>query len=234
MALEYACTRLIEAEDLKCCEASQVDPALLDEALDTASDFVVFVTGRDYGRCQRTFRVCGPCNCGHDPCDCCAPRGLTLPGFRPHVVEVRINDEPVDPLTYVAILNHYGAMILERFRSDGKVIDWPACDVEVDLISGWEVNSMVRHAAAEIACDVIANDAGRETYMPDGVIAANAYNVQMETRRFGDPSINAGEFDGLPWLRRLLGTIQPESAIDVWSPEVDSGTQWNQKVTTAP
>ena len=163
MALQHACTTLITADDLTCCVG--VPDVVVADVIDTASDMLYLLAPHlAPGRCTAVVRPCGyECYvCGQYICGHCDPPGVNLPGIRPSIDQVLVDGAAVPSGTYTMLDTK-----LVRFLPSGEYDHWPPSQLlslpstevgtfEVTYTHGLEVDVVIRHATAEIACDLLA------------------------------------------------------------------------------
>lgn len=235
MALMEACELLVDVEDLGCdCDLPE-DEFLIERVLEAASDFLSILAGTRLGRCTDLYRPCRDVHCTTSLCACCKLNGIHLPGLMPTVTEILIDGAVVDPATYTVVINPASKFVLVRFNADGNTIYWPRCQkvylpstaedtFEIAVESGYARNQLMTLAAAEIACDIFAFMAGQDHMLPQGVVAAAAYGMQMDFRRFSDPTNQATmDLAGLVWTSRFLQSIPESRGTEILSPELDDG-----------
>lgn len=203
MVLHYACAQVITDDDLSGCDCTldKISPALSDAEvtliLEAACDALANITGLPIGRCETVYRPCQD-YCHYFGCPCgCGPSGIPLPGILPVVKQVKISGVVVNPNTYTVIRGH-GQPSLERFTLAGLPDVWPTQQnvavpdtfpdtFAVTVESGFYPDTIMREAAAEIACDILSTLAHlRET--ADGVQTASVYGVTQSYTRFGSPT----------------------------------------------
>lgn len=140
------------------CDCSVEDEDLLQSALDTATDVLYELSGRQFsGECELSIRPCA--RCGPRPCRGCGSSlsQVKLPGDYPtEVLEVLVDGEVVDP---------------DEYRLDGRWLvalgqrRWPTTQrlelatterytFEVTYLQGQDPPALGRQAALELACEL--------------------------------------------------------------------------------
>lgn len=116
-------------------------------------------SGRRYGVCTSTVRICPPfCNC--DPCRCGPGSALTLSTL-PVVAINQITDvctnTVIDPDRY-AIVGDHGVGLIDNTCS------WlvgVACELEIEFEVGWEPDIEATEAMSELACEYVKHCLGQ-------------------------------------------------------------------------
>lgn len=228
MATQHACAALITPEDLTCCTG--VPDAVVTDAIDSASDMVYLLAPwLGIGRCSAVVRPCSSACyvCGEYMCDHCSPPGVRLPGIRPVVTGVLVDGQAVPSGTYAMIDAR-----LVRFFPDGRWDHWPPYQnlalpssepntFEVTYTHGLEVDMVIRHAVAEVACDLLAPWRGDRARLPRGATNANMNGVSVN---INPDEINSTTF---PWLSRFMTTyrVTVQGPPAIWSPELQGDWQ---------
>ncbi len=233
MSVQFACARLIEPDELTCCQ--NLPANITEAAVDAASDQIhLLAPSLAIGRCTETVRPCSDnwCGCGDMACACCWLPGIALDGWNPQVISVFVDGAEVPSGSYATI---NGSLV--RFEGDGTPVYWPGCQTltlpymsvgtfQITYRHGIEVDLIVRNALAEIACDLLAPYKTGRAQLPRGTTDAtmNSVSVRLDPQNV-DPAL-------FPWLTRFLTTWgitpgRPEAS--VWSPEM---MDWTMNVVT--
>jgi hypothetical protein len=114
------------------CDDYAFDVALLEDALQIASDVLFNLTGRQWaGECQQTIRPCGyrqPGSCGclsSRTCSCRRLSELDLPGTVISVDEVKIDGAVVAPARYR--VDDYVHLVYLPESDSAERQGWPCC-----------------------------------------------------------------------------------------------------------
>jgi len=239
VTLQSACEVALAPEDLQICQCEIT--TLADEAWEslseTASDILADVTGLPIGQCVHSWRPCMD-RCVGSPCGCCELRGVTMPGWNPRLVEVRVDGEVV-PTTEYAILRKGTELSLERFYSNGRARPWPGCQslllpdtaegtFAVKVLSGVPIDWQVRAAAAEIACDLLKRWTDD---LPDGITSMTVYGMTVDFRRYGEATGDtAVQQAGFEQVAKLMNRYPVNRQVTVIAPELMRGWSYYERL----
>ena len=114
------------------CDDYAFDTALLEDALQMASDVLFGFTGRQWpGQCSATIRPCGHrtdewCGClRSDTCSCSRLSELQLPGTVVTVDEVKIDGDVLDAARYR--VDDYRYLVFLPESNTAELQGWPCC-----------------------------------------------------------------------------------------------------------
>lgn len=108
------------------CNGYELDPVLLEDALQAASDVLWNLTGRRWsGECSEVVRPCRRECGGRDGCGCGGLSEFRLPGYPvTSIDQVKVDGALVDPAEYR--LDNRRVLVGLR-RADGTLRVWPSC-----------------------------------------------------------------------------------------------------------
>jgi hypothetical protein len=258
--LYTACERIISEADLGDCnlntfaggldhtdppgdELSEYD-TWVGDLLDASCDALANISGYPVGRCSKVYRPCRD-RCHFNGCACgCALDGIRLPGLNPQVTAVKVDGATLVAGTdYTVIRTHGGFQYLERVGTNGSYRSWPTwqqirlADSEVDtfavtIAAGTYADPIARLAAAEIANDILKVLASEREAAPDGVIAAQAYGLFLDWRRFSSPTeAETMRLAGLSSVQRFIGSRGGPHPVAISSPGLEHGWTLYEIVT---
>lgn len=226
------------ANVLLCCEIAQqqgmdeTDVRLLDAIAD-ASLLLYYWTGRTYGTCSATLRLCRSCDCVSGAC-CCSVNRLDL-GLWPVTSLDRVRIDGVDqPLANFHIDEfHY------LVRS-GPQDPWPYCSnlwaetggaydtaddgyvFEVDVTYGIEVPGMLERAARLLACELLNDACAGQCKLPERVTSVSRRGLSVEVASTQD--LLDRKMTGIYAIDLAIQTLNPnrmQSPSFVWTPQLE-------------
>lgn len=232
MTLNYACERFASsaeffASDLSCAYTSPTDDALAAAVLDVASDMLYMATGgRVHGRCTATVRPmrCAPCGVRRHWWDYANPdRGIELRSPVLSVNTVTIDDDVIDPTTYVLI---DGVRLLRKSGS------WPNSN-DLDLDDGetgtWSINYtfgrepdwITKQATIALAVNLALDASGLVNSLPAGAKSVNLQGVSISLEERSEALRNST----IAQLNQFFSVYAPDGRYvnTVWSPDLYDG-----------
>lgn len=237
----------------ECCGVADPDVLRLEQAAHAATELLYVLSGSRYsGQCEQTVRPCGEDLCAgpwnrpwsNSPrhgCGCSAIDRIPLAGNPSEIVEVLIDGEVVDPVTYE--LND--RMWLDRVNDPSdpdENLYWPSCEnkrlpiteegtfaVTYRYGSPPPVAGML--AAQELACAVygtcsaiVSGEGEADCALPAGVTQVVRQGITISLQGFAAWGQTDGSWQtGLPLVDAFLNGMNPSNSrgkAQVWSPDL--------------
>lgn len=224
MALILACEQFLDPDEIV-CDCDLPDNVTRDDVADAASDLLVRLSGGFFrGRCESTVRpVFDRCYDCRDYCD--GLDRIPLKGPNPEVSVVKIDGATLDASEY-RILNH---QYLVRTSSDGRPPDrWPRVNklylasteektFEVTYEHGPDVSDLVvRRAALEAACDIIAGMAAQRGPIDENVTQATLDGLTVSRTLQFEERAALVEKQGFSWISRFIRLYGAGNSAEIW------------------
>lgn len=212
-----ACEQFATIEDFNDfpCDCSDTPEEIIEEALDLASDTLVFETNqRFFGRCTQVVLPCrDACPDVWCWCGCERTGGIEIPGTNPTIEAVAVDGVTLDPVDYEFVrgfphdrLYRVGASWPHNANRGGPVL-------AVTVEHGHHVNQWARDAALEVACYLVKRSNNKQ---PKGLDPrarrATVDGVGME--------LSEEDKIGMPAVSRFL-SLYPAPTSAIWSPELE-------------
>jgi hypothetical protein len=222
---------------LACCEIAQQlgltdDDVRLIDAIEDASLLLYYWTGRTYGTCTTTLRLCRGCTCTEMVC-CCGVNSIDL-GVWPVVSldAIRMNGEEQDVADFHIDEWHY------LVRS-GVQDPWPTCSnlwaeaggeyddeangyvFEVDLTYGVAVPHILERAARTLACELLNDACAGQCKLPERVTSISRRGMSVEVASSQD--LLGDKLTGIYVVDLAISTLNPsklQSPSFVWTPQL--------------
>lgn len=224
------------------CASYDFDPAIMDAAMQMASDVLYLLTRRRWpGECSDTVRPPSMCGCGggYDRCACGGVSEYMLPGYPVIGVDQVIVDGVIIPPERYRVDNAMMLVYLPDLDAPGEPIsgwpryqraDWPTTEQgtwQVSYTYGGAPPAIGRTAAALLGCEYALGMTGDDRCsLPSGTIQATRQNLTIAVL---DPSTVFPEArTGLPlvdlWLESLRYDDEHRPA-SVWVPGRSKGAR---------
>ncbi len=225
------------ADVLACCNAAvdagmtESDPRILDAIAD-ASLLLYYWTGRTYGLCTTTLRLCRSCSCA-SVC-CCGVDSIDL-GLWPVVNLTAVRFDGVDQDVADFHIDEFHYLV----RS-GEQEAWPTCTnmwaasggafdteedghvFEVEFQYGIEAPSILERAARTLACELLSSACGvGECKLPERVTSISRRGMSVEVASSQD--LLQDGLTGIYSVDLAIKTLNPtklQSPSFVWSPHL--------------
>lgn len=225
---------------LTCCKAAtdagmdENDPHVLDAIAD-ASLLLYYWTGRTYGTCTTTLRLCRSCNCS-GTCGC-GVNSIDL-GLWPVV--------GLQSVRYDGVLQDLADFHIDEFHylvRSGPQDPWPTCTnmwaetggpydsedpeyghvFEVTFDYGIDIPSILERAARALACELLSSACGAEQAckLPERVTSVARRGLTMEVASSND--LLRDGMTGIYVVDLAVKTLNPsklQSPSFIWSPDL--------------
>lgn len=211
------------------CPTDDLDPALVDVAVEAATELLWALSGRRLGVCTYTESLWPPCAgaCGmpyKDPTGAWRNRGgahnccRLLLAHRPivSVSAVVVEGVPLDAAAY-----RFDASYLRRWCACWPCGD-PCCDapVLVEYTAGWPLPATTDIAVGEVACEYLAALSGGVCRLPSRITSMTRQGISIELAPVDAASARLGLPIADAWLAAVNGRSSPEVASRVYSPDL--------------
>lgn len=232
---------------LLCCNIAQelgmteTDPRLLDAIAD-ASLMLYYWTGRQFGTCTSTLRVCRTCDCQMLAC-CCGVNSIDL-GLWPILSLDRVRMDGEDQPLEDFHIDEWHYLV----RS-GPQVAWPVCSnlwaetggpyddaahkyvFEVDVTYGIEVPAILERATRMLACELLNDACAGQCKLPERVTSVSRRGLSIEVASSQD--LLQDKMTGIYAVDLAIATLNPgkmQSPSFVWTPQLERNR--NRRVYT--
>lgn len=223
---------------LACCEIAQQlgmtdDDVRLLDAIADASLLLYYWTGRQFGTCTTTLRVCRGCRCAYGTPCCCEVDSIDL-GLWPitSIDAIRMDGEEQDPDDFHIDEFH----LLVRSTSQAP---WPVCSnlwaesggaydtdpyrpsFEVTVTHGVEVPHVLERAARTLTCELINDACAGQCKLPERVTSISRRGMSVEVASSQD--LLGDKLTGIYVVDLAISTLNPtkmQSPSFVWTPQL--------------
>lgn len=223
---------------LACCEIAQQlgmteDDVRLLDAIADASLMLYYWTGRQFGTCTTTLRICRGCNCADGRVCCCGVNDIDL-GLWPvtSIESIRIDgvEQDVDDFH----IDEFHLLV----RS-GEQTPWPVCSnqwaesggaydteadgyvFEVTVVHGVEVPHVLERAARTLTCELLNDACAGQCKLPERVTSISRRGMSVEVASSQD--LLGDKLTGIYVVDLAISTLNPmkmQSPSFVWTPQL--------------
>lgn len=223
---------------LACCEIAQqlgmdeTDVRLLDAIAD-ASLMLYYWTGRQFGTCQTTLRICRGCNCMEGALCCCGVDSIDL-GLFPVTSIDAIRMDGVDQDVDDFHIDEFHLLVRSTPQTPWPVCGngWAAPDSEYDseaygfvfevtVTHGVEVPHLLERAARILTCELLNDSCAGQCKLPERVTSISRRGMSVEIASSQD--LLGDKLTGIYTVDLAISTLNPtkmQSPSFVWTPQL--------------